>query len=614
MQNDERREAMLTEDTDLRYWVHRVAEGKTSRRQFMRAMLEVGLSAPFVANLLAAYAPAAAQGARGAPSAFTPTKRGGGGRLRLLWWQAPTIANVHLSTGTKDNDASRVVNEPLVSFNRDGEFMPVLAEAVPSIENGGLSPAGTAVTWRLKKGVSWHDGKPFTADDVIFTWEYAADPATGAVTSGSYQNIKHIDRVDEHTVKVVFTEPTPFWYDAFCGVRGQILPKHLVGEYKGQNSRNSPYNLKPVGTGPYKMVEFKPGDVALYELNPNYHVPNRPFFDVVELKGGGDAASAARAVIQTGEFDFAWNLQVEKDVLERIERQGTRGKVVIFPQANVEHIQLNRTDPWTEVDGERSSLKVPHPFLTELLVRQAYNAAVDRRIIAEQLYGAAGQPTSNFINSPKRFQSPNTRWEFNLEKAAQWLDQAGWNRGGDGIRVKDGRRMKIVYQTAVNPVRQKTQAIVKKAFEHIGIEVELKGVNAGVYFSSDPANPDTYAHFYADIQMYSFGPGSPDPQAHLNRFASWEIAQKANNWSGRNIVRWSNAEYDRLWKQAETELDPVRRAALIIRMNDLLVEDVVLIPVIWRNGVRAVNHKLHGMELSDWDSDFWDLAHWYREA
>jgi peptide/nickel transport system substrate-binding protein len=614
MQNDERREAMLTEDTDLRHWVRRVAEGKTSRRQFMRAMLEVGLSAPFVANLLAAYAPAAAQGARGAPSAFTPTKRGGGGRLRLLWWQAPTIANVHLSTGTKDNDASRVVNEPLVSFNRDGEFMPVLAEAVPSIENGGLSPAGTAVTWRLKKGVSWHDGKPFTADDVIFTWEYAADPATGAVTSGSYQNIKHIDRVDEHTVKVVFTEPTPFWYDAFCGVRGQILPKHLVGEYKGQNSRNSPYNLKPVGTGPYKMVEFKPGDVALYELNPNYHVPNRPFFDVVELKGGGDAASAARAVIQTGEFDFAWNLQVEKDVLERIERQGTRGKVVIFPQANVEHIQLNRTDPWTEVDGERSSLKVPHPFLTELLVRQAYNAAVDRRIIAEQLYGAAGQPTSNFINSPKRFQSPNTRWEFNLEKAAQWLDQAGWKRGSDGIRVKDGRRMKIVYQTAVNPVRQKTQAIVKKAFEHIGIEVELKGVNAGVYFSSDPANPDTYAHFYADIQMYSFGPGSPDPQAHLNRFASWEIAQKANNWSGRNIVRWSNAEYDRLWKQAETELDPVRRAALIIRMNDLLVEDVVLIPVIWRNGVRAVNHKLHGMELSDWDSDFWDLAHWYREA
>ncbi len=577
-------------------------------------MLGLGLSAPLVANLLATYAPAAAQGTHATPSAFTPTTRGGGGRLRLLWWQAPTILNVHLSTGTKDNDASRVVHEPLAGFNLDGELIPILAAEIPSVDNGGLARDGTAVTWRLKKGVVWHDGKPFTAADVVFTWEYAADSATGAVTSGSYQNIKHIDTLDEHTVKITFIEPTPFWYDAFCGGRGQILPKHLVGEYKGQHSRNSPYNLKPVGTGPYKVVDFKPGDVALYEINPTYHVPNRPFFDMVELKGGGDAASAARAVIQTGEFDYAWNLQVEKDVLERIERQGTRGKVVLFPQAQLEHIQLNRTDPWTEVEGERSSLKAPHPFLTELLVRQAYNVAVDRRIIAEQLYGAAGQPTSNFIDSPKRFQSAQTRWEFNLEKAAQQLDQAGWTRGRDGFRVKDGRRMKIVYQTAVNPVRQKTQAIVKKAFEHIGIEVELKAVNAGVYFSSDPANPDTYAHFYADLQMYSFGPGSPDPQAHLNRFVSWQIAQKANSWSGRNIVRWSNAEYDRLWKQAETELDPAQRAAHIIRMNDILIEEVALIPVIWRNGVRAMSHALQGVELSDWDSDFWHLAYWYRKT
>jgi peptide/nickel transport system substrate-binding protein len=598
----------------LRRWIRGVTAGKASRRQFIGAMLRHGLSAPLVANLMATYTPAAAQGTRAIPSAFTPTRRGGGGRLRLLWWQAPTILNVHLSTGTKDYDASRVVHEPLAGFNPDGELVPILAAEIPSLDNGGLARDGKAVTWHLKQGVVWHDGQPFTADDVIFTWEYAADPATGAVTTGSYQNIKHIDKLDAHTVKVTFVEPTPFWYDAFCGGRGQILPKHLVADYKGQAARNSPYNLKPVGTGPYKIVDFKPGDVALYEINPHYHVPNRPFFDVVELKGGGDATSAARAVIQTGEFDYAWNLQVEKDVLERIERQGTRGKVVLFPQAQLEHIQLNRTDPWTEINGERSSLQAPHPFLTELLVRQAYSVAVDRRVIAEQLYGAAGQPTSNFIDSPKRFQSANTRWDFDLEKAAQRLEQAGWTRGPDGFRVKAGRRMKIVYQTSVNPVRQKTQAIVKKSFEQIGIEVELKAVNAGVYFSSDPANPDTYAHFSADLQMYSFGPGSPDPQAHLNRFVSWQIAQKANNWSGRNIVRWSNAEYDRLWKQAETEIDPAKRAAHIMRMNDILIEDVVLIPVIWRNGVRAMSHTLQGIELSDWDSDFWHLAYWYRQT
>jgi peptide/nickel transport system substrate-binding protein len=605
---------MSIEASALRHWIQCVVEKQASRRQFMRALMGYGLSAPFVANLLATYGVAPAQGTGAAPQAFTPARRGGGGRLRLLWWQAPTILNAHLATGTKDYDAARVVYEPLAAFNGDGEVVPILAEAIPSFENGGLARDGSAVTWHLKPGVVWHDGTPFSADDVIFTWEYAADPATAAVTSGSYRNIQRIDKRDEHTVTVFFKQPTPFWYDAFCGGHGHILPKHLWAAYAGSNARNAPYNLKPVGTGPYKIIDFKPGDVARFELHPHYHVPNRPFFDTVELKGGGDATSAARAVLQTGEFDYAWNMQVEKDVMERIERQGGRGRFEIFPGSYVEHILLNRTDPRTDIDGERSSLKAPHPFLTDLKVRQAYNLLIDRRTIAEELYGATGQPTSNFLDSPKRFQSPYTRWEFNVEKAAQLLDDAGWKRGGDGLRAKDGRRMQILFQTAVNPVRQKTQAIIKRAFEHIGIAVELKAVNAGVYFASDPGNPDTAAHFYADIQMYSTGASSPDPQAHMNRFVSWEIAQKVNNWSGRNVVRWANAEYDRTWKAAETELDPVQRAAQIIHLNDLPIHDVVVIPLIWRSRVSAVGTKLKGMELSTWDSDLWRLAYWYREA
>jgi peptide/nickel transport system substrate-binding protein len=604
---------MRIEVDELGRWVRRVVEGKFSRRRFVQTLLGLGLTGPFIANLLAAAAPALASTQTGQPP-FHPHRRGGGGRLRLLWWQAPTILNAHLAVGVKDADASRVVYEPLGAFNRDGDFIPVLAAAIPTLDNGGLARDGTAVTWHLKKDVVWHDGKPFTADDVIFTWEYAADPATAAVTTGSYQKIRRIDKLDDHTVKVVFHEPTPFWYDAFFGGRGHILPKHLMAAYKGQHSRNAPYNLKPVGTGPYKIVEFKAGDEARYDINPHYHVPNRPFFDSVELKGGGDAASAARAVIQTGEFDFAWNLQVEKDVLEGIARQGSRGDVHIFPGAGVEHIQLNRANPWTEVDGERSSLQAPHPFLTDPLVRQAYNLMVDRGTVAEQLYGAGGQPTANFLDSPKRFQSPHTRWAFNPEKAAQLLDQAGWKRGGDGLRVKDGQRMKILYQTSVNPVRQKTQAIVKKAFEQVGVEVELKAVNAGIYFSSDPGNHDSAAHFHADLQMYTVTPGAPDPQTHMSQFVSWEVASKANSWSGQNVVRWVHAEYDRLWKQAERELDPLKRAALFIRMNDLLIEDVVVIPIVRRNEVVAIGRTLRGMALTTWDSNLWDLAYWYRQA
>jgi peptide/nickel transport system substrate-binding protein len=602
---------MMLDETALREWIRRVVHGEASRRAFIRSMIRLGLSGPFVANVLAASMPAPAQ-AQPPASAFRPTKRGGGSKLRLLWWQAPTILNPHLASGEKDFDASRVVYEPLAAYDPDANFVPVLAADIPSIDNGGLAKDGTSVTWRLKHGVTWHDGTPFTADDVIFTWAFAADSATGATTSGAYANIKQIDKLDDHTVKVGFKEPMAFWYRAFFGGGGLILPKHLFAPYQGQNARNAPYNLKPVGTGPYKLVEFKPGDVALYEINPYYHVPNRPFFDSVEVKGGGDATSAARAVLQTGEFDFAWNLQVEDSLLKRLEHGG-KGRVVYTRGGTVERLQINFTDPWTEVEGERSSLKKPHPFQADSRIRQAYAKAVDRRTIAEQLYGQGGESTSNILVAPPRFASPHTTWEFDVGKAAALLEEAGWQRGSDGIRVKDGQRLKIVYQTSVNPLRQKTQAIVKKAFEEAGIEVELKTVNAAVFFSSDPGNLDTYAHFSADVQMYQI-PSGVDPEGYMEAYTSWRIAQKANNWSGTNIVRWSRVDYDALWKQAQTELDPVKRAALFIRMNDMVIEHNVVVPMVWRAGVSAVNAKLRDLELTPWDSNLWHLAYWYQEA
>ncbi len=600
---------MALDEHDLRRWVRRAATGEANRRDFIRAMLGFGLAGPLIAEMLAAQTLPTAQGTGALPPAFTPIRRGGGGKLRLLYWQAPTILNAHFAVSAKDVAASRVVSEPLFSIDPDGHFIPILAAEIPSVEGGSRSQDGTWTIWRLKQGVVWHDGTPFTADDVVFTWEYTSDPATGTVSRGLYENIHRIEKLDEHTVRVVFTDPTPRWYVS----GGQVLPKHLFTQYHGSKARNAPYNLKPVGTGPYKIVEFKPGDVAHYEINPHYHIPNRPFFDTVELKGGGDATSAARAVIQTGEFDFAWNTQIEKDIRERLTQQGRKGAFRMFPGTSVEHIDLNRSDPWTEVDGERSSLKVPHPFFTDIQVRQAYAAAVDRRTIAEQLYGTAGQPTGDVLNTPPQFRSPNTRWEFDLEKAARLLDQSGWKRASDGIRRKDDRRMKVLFQTSANPVRQKTQAIVKKALEQIGIEVELKAVPANVFFASDPGNPETYSHFYADMQMSAQSLGF-DPQGPMRLFVSWEIAQRANNWAGRNFVRWANAEYDRLWKQAENEMDPTTRAAIFIRMNDLLVEDVVVIPVVWRQEVSAVSHTLRGMALSPWDSILWDLAFWYREV
>jgi peptide/nickel transport system substrate-binding protein len=467
------------------------------------------------------------------------------------------------------------------------------------------------VTWKLKKGVTWHDGKPFTADDVVFNWQYSKDPATAAVTVANYKDIL-VEKVDDYTVTIKFDKPTPFWANAFVGPQGMIIPKHLYADYIGAKSRDAPTNLKPVGTGPYKFKEFRPGDIVSGEINANYHMDNRPYFDSIEMKGGGDAVSAARAVLQTGEFDFAWNMQVEDEILLRLEKGG-KGHVVISDGGNIEHIQLNQTDPWTEVDGERASLKTKHPTLSDPAVKQALSMLVDKQSVQKYIYGRTGVATANFVNNPEKFRSKDTKYEFNIEKATEILEKAGWKKGDDGIRAKDGKKLKFVYQTSINQPRQKTQAIVKQACQKAGIDIEVKAVTASVFFSSDVANPDTYTHFYCDLQMYTTTMTQPDPELFMKQFLTEEQATKANKWQGRNITRWSSKEYDDNFKAGQAELDPVKRAAIFIKANDMVIENQVVIPVIARHAVQAMASKL-AANMSGWDNNTWDIQDWYKEA
>jgi peptide/nickel transport system substrate-binding protein len=594
-------------EQDLRDLIGEVADGRMSRRGFVQRMVALGLTAPMAGMMLAQSGVVAAADIR---TEYKPTKAGGGGPLKLIWWQAPTLINPHFAIGTKDQDGSRIFYEPLAAWDNDGNLLPVLAAEIPSKENGGVAADGMSVIWKLKQGVKWHDGMPFTADDVVFNWQYAADPATAATTTGAYKDIK-VEKIDDFTVKILFSRPTPFWAEAYTAANGMMIPKHLFEKYVGDKSRDAPANLAPVGTGPYKFIEFRPGDMLRGERNPNYHQPNRPFFDSIELKGGGDAVSAARAVLQTGEYDYAWNMQVEDEVLKRLEA-GSKGRIDIVYGGNLEFILLNATDPNAEVDGERSSMKTKHPAFSDPAVRKAMNLLVDRASTQQHIYGRTGRATANTLNGPEKFVSRNTKYEFDGARAEKILDEAGWKKGSDGIRAKDGKRLKFVYQTSINAPRQKTQAIVKQACQKAGIEIELKSVSASVFFSSDVANPDTYPHFYADMEMYTNNMTQPDPATWMLQYASWEVATKENKWQGRNIVRWQNAEFDKLYNEAQTELDAVKRAALFIRMNDLVVADNV-IPLLHRAKVAAVNGKLKAPQ-SGWDNDLWSLAEWYREA
>lgn len=533
--------------------------------------------------------------------------------LKLLYWQAPTILNPHLSTGFKDTEASRITLEPLASFNNRGQLVPILADEIPTAENGGVAADGKSVTWKLKPNIKWSDGTPFTAADVVFTYQFIANPKVGAVSSGIYDVVQSVEAIDDYTVKINFKDVNPAWFLAFVGGEGTILPKHIYKNYNGANAREAPANLKPVGTGPYRVVEFRSGDTVIYEPNPEFRQADKLGFQRIELKGGGDATSAARAVLQTGDADFAYNLQVEAPVLKQLETAG-KGKVIANFGALMERININHSDPnRVAPSGERSSIDYPHPLFEDRAVREALSLAIDRDTIAQKLYGVTGKATANFLVAPEQYVSKNTSYEYNLEKAANLLDKAGWiDSNGNGTRDKDGVEMQLIFQTSVNPLRQKPQTLVKQGLKSLGIGVELKSIDPSVYFSSDPSNNDTVEHFYADLQMYTSGNTSPDPSAYMQFYTCDQIPQQANNWSGDNNARYCNPEYDRLWQQSNTELDPETRVKIFKLMNDILVKDFVVIPLVHRADVVAFGNKIIGYEPTSWDMRTWDIMNWKK--
>jgi peptide/nickel transport system substrate-binding protein len=550
-----------------------------------------------------------------------PSTKGTCGTLKVLWWQAPTILNPHLAQGQKDYDASRLVYEPLAAVNEKGEpdIRYGLAAEVPTLQNGGISADGKTITWKLKSGVKWSDGSAFTADDVIFTYQFASDKATAATTSNSYADIDKIEKVNDTTVKITWKQSNPTPYVAFTGLAGYIIQKKAFADYMGAKAKDAPGNLKPVGTGPYIVKEFKPGDVVTYDLNPNYRDTSKPCFKEVNFKGGGDATSAARAALQTGDVDWSWNLQVAADVLVELGKGG-KGEVVIAPGASVERLLLQRTDVSAALGDKRGEPVEkggkPHPFLTDLKVRKALAIAIPRNQIGAELYGdgMSGRATCNIIVAPPALVSSTTfdscDLKGNLDQANKWLDEAGWVKGADGIRAKGGVKMNIIYQTTVNPVRQKTQEIVKQAWEKLGIKVELKAVQAGVFFSSDVGNPDTAAKFWTDVEMFTNGPSQTDDIGYVRNHTCAEIKTKDSEWRGGNYDRYCNPEYDKLIDQLAKELEPAKRAAIYKQLNDIFNNDVIEIPLVARNNVSGKSKALKGVVANSWDSDLWNVLDW----
>ena len=430
-----------------------------------------------------------------APAAMA--ERGADGALNLIMWQAPSTMNPYLSGGTKELIASSMTLEPLAGMTPQGELYARLAAEVPTLENGGISEDLKSVTWKLQEGLKWSDGSPVTSADVVFSGEYCMDPEGGCSQLAKFEGVQSIEAVDDLTIKITFAEAMPDPYSAFVGSNSPIIQKAQFESCKGANAPTcTDQNFGPIGTGPYRVTKFLTNDVITFDANPEYRDAAKPAFATATIKGGGDAAAAARSVLETGEYDYAWNTQLAPDVIAGMEANG-RGKVSAAFGSLVERIHVNLTNPSSSLPAEeRSTTKHPHPFLSDPAVRQALSMAIDRQLLSEIGYGTAGQPTCNYVPAPEAWASPNTDClTQDIEGANKLLEDAGWVKGGDGIREKDGVRLSMVYQTSVNAVRQDFQALIKQWWSEIGIETELKTVDASVFFGSDPGSPDTLQKF-----------------------------------------------------------------------------------------------------------------------
>jgi peptide/nickel transport system substrate-binding protein len=539
------------------------------------------------------------------------------GEVKIIYWQAPSILNPYLSGGTKDIESSALVIEPMGRYDQNGDMVPYLAAEIPTVGNGGVSKDLTSITWKLQEGLLWSDGSAVTSADLVFTANYCMDPEGGCAQLEKFDGVVSVEAIDTLTTKVTFKEAKPNPYGPFMGGQSPVIQAAQFADCTGARAPGcTAENFGPIGTGPFVVTDFKPNDVIQMVANDNYRTAGKPAFASLTFKGGGSAEASGRAVMETGEYDYGWNLQLAPDVIAKMA-EGGKGVPIQAFGALVERLEMNLTNPSPDLPPEtRSTVAEPHPFLSDQAVREALSMAIDRQELVDVGYGDAGRPTCNLVPAPALYASDNTGClTQDIAGANAMLEAAGWVKGSDGIRAKNGVRLSILYQTSTNAVRQDFQALIKDSWNQIGVETELRNLDASVFFGGDAGSPDTYQKFYADVEMYANVFDGTDPQAYLAAYRCGNEPKPSSQWQGPNINRFCDPAYDAMIDELARTGDLARRGELGKKMNDMLTKDsFVIVPLVDRGRVSAHANSLGGVILNTFDSETWNVADWYRKG
>ncbi len=538
---------------------------------------------------------------------------GQGGELVLLQWQAPSQANSLLSSGTKDLLAGSIALEALAEFAPDASIVPVLAAEVPTAGNG-ISDDLTQITWTLRDDILWSDGTPFTAADVVFTYEYCTNEETGC-SNESFGGVTSVVADDDYTVTITFDAPTPYPFVPFVSYTSPVIQQAQFADCVGAAAKScSDQNFAPIGTGPFMITDLRPEDTLTAVMNPNYRgiAEGKPFFSGLTIKGGGDAEAAARSVLEVGEADYGWNLQVAPEILQQMESAGI-GRLAAGFASSVEHILLNQTDPFADPPSEGT----PNPlFVNNPDLHKALSLAINRDELVAVGYGPAGAPTCNYW--PVAAEASTNLDDClvqDIPAANALLDGLGYmDTDGDGVREAPGYGpLEFDYVTSTNAVRQSNQELVKSYWEEIGVKANMKNEDASLFFDGTCASDACIWKFRTPIQMYTNSASGPDAYSYLKGFKSDQIPTSATSWGGENIVRINNAELDAAIDElGQTPLDDPGRTDLVIKINDI-VSSQAIIPLIYRANNSAFANSIENTgDLNGWDSEYWNIEDWTR--
>ena len=559
----------------------------------------------------------------------TATPAPGGGQVVYGLYQEPQILNPLIATQTAASETYSPVIEGLIAVDPDGNFFAVLAKEVPTVENGLVSEDGLQVTFNLREDVLWSDGKPFTCDDVLFTFRARMHPEGGSASTSGYDSITlpadfaqmiadpeaevetdptdggGLVCVDDYTVQLTFEE----FFASYLRLFDRVIPRHATGD--PAEMQKWIYNWHPIGTGPFKIQEWISGDQIILVPNENFRDPDKPNLDKLIIRII-PSREVGKALIRTGEIDILWDL-TEADVPEFDEIPEVVVNFIASP--STERLLLNLADP--TIDATDDPLGNPHWALGDVRVRQALEIAIDKAFINEVLlYGLATPGTSELnIGWSSADIAPS---EFNPDGAEALLEEAGWTDGdGDGIRecngclyAEAGRALSLKIQTTTgNKLREEVEQVLVEMLGDVGVDLFIENAPSSVLFGSWSSGAFR-KHGSFDILMYTTS-GGIDPQRFLENYhSSYNIPTEANNGTGFNYSRWVNEDYDALIQAAGAEPDIVARQKLYQQAMEILTSEVPHIYLYDRADVHLSRDRVLGFRVTPWGNQTWNAGDW----